>query len=130
MSKFQSESTRLSAGLYLSALLGLGGLLPMQDASGQVCSCNGGGLATSISVTPTISHVGDTVTISQIGAVLGSLNNCFVTNGIAYIMYPNGNTSTANLLATGNAPGANGQNGLQEYELHFNMNGATPLNPC
>src|SRR6266567_707691 len=127
MCKPKLKKIRLSASVCLTALIGLSAsLLPIQTTSAQTCNCVGGALATAITVAPTVAHVGDTVTVTRIGAiigVLGGVGGCVVTNGISYIMYPNGNSSTALLTATGNAPGANGMNGVQEYELHFKMLG-------
>ncbi len=127
MLKSTNSIVRLSASICLSALIGLSAsLLPSQNASAQACNCVGGALATAITVAPTVAHVGDTVTVTRIGTIIGSLGGvggCVVTNGISYIMYPNGNSSTALCTATGNAPTANGNNGVQEYEIHFNMLG-------
>ena len=47
----------------------------------------GTGLAGDIAVSPSTAHVGDTVTINFL-EVFSSLNTCAVTNGKAWIIFP------------------------------------------
>src|SRR5437762_2993134 len=102
--------TRLTVATFISSLIGLFTLLlPIGDALAQSCVCNDSGLTTSVALNPKFAHVGDTILVSQLGVGLLP-NNCTVTNGQAFIMYPNGLT---NIVA--GPPTGNGLNGLQEY---------------
>ncbi len=100
-----------------SALLGLSTLLPIENARAQVPpGCLNGGMASVINVSPTIAHIGDTVTITHLGVSLGG-SSCDVTNGQSFIMYPNGNPAFV-----AGPPVGNGLNGIQEYETNFFIN--------
>src|SRR5205823_3638642 len=75
----------LSASAFLCALLSLVSLLLLPTrAPAQAC---GTGLAGDIAVSPSTAHVGDTVTINFL-EVFSSLNTCAVTNGKAWIIFP------------------------------------------
>src|SRR5438477_1336959 len=75
----------LSASAFLCALLSLVSLLLLPTrAPAQMC---GTGLAGDIAVSPSTAHVGDTVTINFL-EVFSSLNTCAVTNGKAWIIFP------------------------------------------
>ncbi len=100
-----------------SALLGLSTLLPIENARAQVPpGCLNGGMASVINVSPTIAHIGDTVTITHLGVSLGG-SSCNVTNGQSFVMYPNGNPAFV-----AGPPVGNGLNGIQEYETNFFIN--------
>src|SRR5579864_5930376 len=78
----------------LSVALGTLGLLQTAgDVRAQVpANCVNGGMASIIGVSPTLAHVGDTITISALGVSLGGLS-CDITNGQSFVMYPDGNAT-------------------------------------
>jgi uncharacterized repeat protein (TIGR01451 family) len=49
--------------------------------------CTPGGMGASVQVTPTMAHIGDTITVTSVGANLGAAN-CVLTNGNAWLIYP------------------------------------------
>jgi len=109
--KFREMRVKDSLSLAtLCSLIVIG--LPLQRAEAQ---CNGGGLASTISVSPTTAHVGDVITITQLGVSLGA-GVCTVSNGQSFLMYPNGNT---NIVA--GPPTGDGLNGIQQYETNFSI---------
>src|SRR6267378_135500 len=55
----------------------------------QPPGCLQGGMAAVITVNPTIAHVGETITVTQLGVALGG-TSCDVTNGQSFLMYPDG----------------------------------------
>ena len=76
---------RLPACFCASILLLLAAwLLPLPIAQAQNCGTGFGG---DIAVSPSTAHVGDTVTINFL-ELFSSLNTCTVTNGRAWIIYP------------------------------------------
>src|SRR6185295_14703257 len=78
------KNLKSQACLWISTVLGMCSLWLGSPASGQTC---GTGLGGEINVSPSIAHVGDTITINFVD-IFSSLNTCQVTNGKAWLIYP------------------------------------------
>src|SRR5882762_7834882 len=94
----QLKQCRTSAAIAVAMLLAFAGAKQNALAQ-QPPGCLNGGMASVITVSPTIAHVGDTVTISQLGVALGG-TSCNVTNGQSFIMYPDGVVANAQQYET------------------------------
>src|SRR5947209_4104297 len=106
MFKSKFKTIRLPASACVSALIGLTGfLLPTQKGWSQCVPGVGGGFSQRIQVSPGVAHVGDIITIENLVAKVDN-GTCTVTNGVSYVMYPNGNTTVV-------TSGGNGINGVQ-----------------
>lgn len=84
------EKPPIAARLLALSALGLTFLLATQENFAQTC---GTGLGGDIAVSPSVAHVGDTITVNFV-EVFSSLNACTVTNGRAWIIYPNNSVQT------------------------------------
>src|SRR6187399_3167347 len=68
--------------------------MPSLQAAPTPAGCLNGGMASVITVSPTTAHIGDTITITQLGVSLGG-TSCNVTNGQSFVMYPDGVSANA-----------------------------------